>query len=82
MLYLKELARNQQWKDSDMQGVLQALGKSLTVSQDASGYNVPWKMLDACANVGRLYISKMFKYRNGSRKHQKVEKQENGLHSS
>ena len=27
-------------------------------------------------------ISKMFKSRNGSRKHQKVVKQENGLHSS
>ena len=51
MLYLKELARNQQWKDSDMQGILQALGKSLTVSQDASGYNVSWKMLDACAKA-------------------------------
>ena len=26
MLWLKELARKQQWKDSDMQGVLKALG--------------------------------------------------------
>ena len=54
ILWLKELARKQQWKDSDMKGVLKALVKSLLLSlrMHASGYNVSRRYWTMCEGLG------------------------------